>query len=675
VNITGNDPELVTLTTPASGEASVNFDTAASNPSNGYYVISDIEEVGNIDTTAAAYNDGDSFVFGSPSVDAGLLPYTLNIETPDRSQATNASETGTFVTDDADVDGEVAGVAGDSVPNSVSDTDNDGDIIDEVNNDQSDWTQDFNTDTSNIDTPTANVDRLYRINATVTDALGTPLNNSDYSDIRVDFDGSVDPTSGGNPTGDNAKFEMVNGPDVAPMTDDGILALGDGNSAGLSSSSTNDEVAINNEDGTFQYDIEVESAGDDGVYTPVFETEAQANVAADPTGKSDASQSPTIRNPVVNVFGENGGELPVSQTSDNQILANDLPNQLRVEAFPADADGFVLPSGIQYSLAGSFAENQVSTSTQNINNVETSQLATEGFDEGQIGFFQATPTGTGVGFASLRQGSSVGPVVRDQDGNRTLFDVLSTNRGLDLSLTPSNPTAQDDITVTATDDSTGDVVEDVTITVESPTDNTTTILTDEDGEAIIPSSFTDESGTYSIETRRAGYAGSTASFDVAGVPDPAEFEVSNVQPDGATVDEGADITVTADIENVGDQTGTQDVEFRLNATGEPLDGDAVVDNKTVNLDGGNTTTVSFDVTAPANNGTYDHGVFTNDDSATATLTVENQTDWTEVTGDGNLELGDLGTAIQEYQGNGEINGVTIELGDLGSLINYYQNNN
>jgi hypothetical protein len=46
--------------------------------------------------------------------------------------------------------------------------------------------------------------------------------------------------------------------------------------------------------------------------------------------------------------------------------------------------------------------------------------------------------------------------------------------------------------------------------------------------------------------------------------------------------------------------------------------------------------------------------------------------WTEVTGDGNLELGDLGTAIQEYQANGEINGVTIELGDLGSLIQHYQ---
>jgi hypothetical protein len=46
--------------------------------------------------------------------------------------------------------------------------------------------------------------------------------------------------------------------------------------------------------------------------------------------------------------------------------------------------------------------------------------------------------------------------------------------------------------------------------------------------------------------------------------------------------------------------------------------------------------------------------------------------WTEVTGDGTLTLGDLGTAIQEYQGNGQVNGVDISLGDLGSLIQEYQ---
>jgi subtilisin family serine protease len=46
--------------------------------------------------------------------------------------------------------------------------------------------------------------------------------------------------------------------------------------------------------------------------------------------------------------------------------------------------------------------------------------------------------------------------------------------------------------------------------------------------------------------------------------------------------------------------------------------------------------------------------------------------WMAVTGDGTLTLGDLGTAIQEYQDNGQVNGVNISLGDLGSLIQEYQ---
>jgi hypothetical protein len=73
----------------------------------------------------------------------------------------------------------------------------------------------------------------------------------------------------------------------------------------------------------------------------------------------------------------------------------------------------------------------------------------------------------------------------------------------------------------------------------------------------------------------------------------------------------------------------------------------------------------------------------NKQSATSTFTVsdlesspvEGVSDelWTEVTRDGTLSLGDLGTAIQEYRGNGQVNGVDISLGDLGSLIQEYQN--
>ena len=302
---------------------------------------------------------------------------------------------------------------------------------------------------------------------------------------------------------------MVADDDVSLSNDDGD------DQPDSSATTTNDQVTINNQNGTFQFDIEVEQAGNDGVYTPVFEVEAQADTTADPAGKSVASQSPTVQNPVVNVYGQNGGELPVSESSNNQILANDLSNQLRVEAFPADEDGFVLPDGLAFGLAGTFAEDNVGTSTQNINDAQTSQLATDGFEEGQIGFFQATPTGTGVGFANLQFG---GAIVRDTSGNPVRFDVLSTNRQIGLSVSPSNPTASNNVTITATDQSTFDTVDAVSVTVESPQGDAITVLTDDQGEAVHPASFLDEAGSYTVNTRRAGYADATASFTVDDVP-------------------------------------------------------------------------------------------------------------------------------------------------------------
>jgi hypothetical protein len=107
----------------------------------------------------------------------------------------------------------------------------------------------------------------------------------------------------------------------------------------------------------------------------------------------------------------------------------------------------------------------------------------------------------------------------------------------------------------------------------------------------------------------------------------------------------------------------------------------------ITLGAGNSTTKTRTVATFAGDaGRYTVKVGSEDDNATAVLTVENQADqtftspidgvsdefWTEVTGDGTLKLGELGTAIQEYQDNGEINGVTIELSNLGSLIQYYQ---
>nr|AKY04351.1 cell surface adhesin [uncultured haloarchaeon] len=107
---------------------------------------------------------------------------------------------------------------------------------------------------------------------------------------------------------------------------------------------------------------------------------------------------------------------------------------------------------------------------------------------------------------------------------------------------------------------------------------------------------------------------------------PANFEVSNVTPDGVNVTAGDNITVNADIENVGGQQATQSVEFRIVAT----DGNTSIDNasatrsQNVTLNASANDTVTFEnvSTDGLTAGDFTHGVFSENDSATATITVE-----------------------------------------------------
>jgi|AntRauTorcE11897_2_1112592.scaffolds.fasta_scaffold00010_123 PKD repeat protein len=108
-------------------------------------------------------------------------------------------------------------------------------------------------------------------------------------------------------------------------------------------------------------------------------------------------------------------------------------------------------------------------------------------------------------------------------------------------------------------------------------------------------------------------------------PDPANFQVSNLNaPDSAT--QGDAIDVAADISNAGEQEATRTVEFRLDVEDDGFgdDDDDVVISEDVQLDPGESTTVTFsDIdTSGLDAGDFEHGVFTDDDSETATLSVE-----------------------------------------------------
>ena len=97
---------------------------------------------------------------------------------------------------------------------------------------------------------------------------------------------------------------------------------------------------------------------------------------------------------------------------------------------------------------------------------------------------------------------------------------------------------------------------------------------------------------------------------------PAEFTVSELDPVDVTVTRGDLIDVSAAIENVGDVSDTQIVDFRI-------DDDAVTEQE-LELDGGESAQVTFEEidTGELEPGEYEHGIFTEDDSATGILTVE-----------------------------------------------------
>jgi PGF-CTERM protein len=99
------------------------------------------------------------------------------------------------------------------------------------------------------------------------------------------------------------------------------------------------------------------------------------------------------------------------------------------------------------------------------------------------------------------------------------------------------------------------------------------------------------------------------------------FTVSELTPEDAEVTQGDEITVSATITTDTFLQQTQDVEFRI-------DGETVATQE-VTLSNDDSTTVEFTgINTSELDGEYEHGVFTDDDSQTGTLTVATPDDGT-----------------------------------------------
>lgn len=638
-----------------SQQLQIAFDDAASDPANGTYVISDIDRaVGgtNVDSTDAAIEDDDSFVINSPptQTDAAPQQFQLVVETPDRSQKTT-TDTGVLEAADAQVNGEVVGVTGNNVPNATT-------SFGGLSHDQTDT---FNSNFSDINTTTIGISRTYRVNATVTTALGTPLNGSEFNQVRVDSTGAV---------GGNINYDTVSGT----------------NGVSVQSST---EVEINNEDGFFQFDYEPTADTDnDGVLSPSFEVEAQTNVGNTPTGQTDTTGTPPGQNPIVEVYDRSGAELPTSDDGD-EILAQDVENRLRVEAFPASENDFVLPDGQAFGFDDPKAENTAGTTT-----TLSGDVVTGDYEQGQLGFIRVTPTGTGnaiLGLTNNIQGAgSPGTIVRDTDGNLVHFDVLSSNLQVDITLSASSVEAGETVTVTLTQRATGQTLPANTrVSLVNP-DGTqvTTALTNADGEAelAVPANAS-TSGTFTVETRPAGYEPNSVDLSVTTPEAPAtvtfddvtvQNNTTTVTVDSVTLDDGGFVVIHDS--NISSDGAIPSV-IGASAYLEP----GTTENVTVELERpitSNETLIAmahrdtngnevfdFETSGGANDTPYTFGGQAITDSASITVSAtggdDDVAEQYDSNNDGQINIGEVRTAINDFAAG------NLGINEVRTLINYW----
>jgi hypothetical protein len=224
--------------------------------------------------------------------------------------------------------------------------------------------------------------------------------------------------------------------------------------------------------------------------------------------------------------------------------------------------------------------------------------------------------------------------VEANDGTASDTDTVEvTVQPAEPTNTPPSADAGSDQTVTAGDtvtlDGSGSSDADGSVAGYAWTESSETGVTLSDASAAQPT-FTapdvSSATTLEFDLTVTDDDGATATDTVVVTvqpPEAANFQVSNLQAPGSAT-QGDTIDVSADVENTGGQTATKSVEFRVDtdADGSIADESAVA-SQDVELAAGASTTVSFeDVgTGGLPVGTLTHGVATDDDSATAQITV------------------------------------------------------
>ncbi|MCL9812289.1 carboxypeptidase regulatory-like domain-containing protein [Natranaeroarchaeum aerophilus] len=207
------------------------------------------------------------------------------------------------------------------------------------------------------------------------------------------------------------------------------------------------------------------------------------------------------------------------------------------------------------------------------------------------------------------------PDYEEVDSSSLSLAANADKTGVDVALTPKPGVIEGQII-----DGAGEPLANATAQVTGEEMIALDAKTDADGTY----SFAVPRGEYTAKTTKQAYESDTTTLtvgpnetvahDVTIVQLPVYFDVIGFEAPDA-VEQGDTIDIAADVDNLGAETGTMNVEYRF-------DGETV-DTTELTLDAGakETTALSYAIPDDTETGEYDHGVHANT-SATGTITVQ-----------------------------------------------------
>ncbi|KXB07115.1 hypothetical protein AKJ54_00725 [candidate division MSBL1 archaeon SCGC-AAA382K21] len=132
------------------------------------------------------------------------------------------------------------------------------------------------------------------------------------------------------------------------------------------------------------------------------------------------------------------------------------------------------------------------------------------------------------------------------------------------------------------------------------------------------------------------------------VLEPAEFEVSNLSVNSSQVEPGEPVTVSIDVTNTGDLSGDYTIELKIDGTME--------NSKTVTVDGGKNTTVSFTIEKET--------------SKTYSVEVGNLSQSFEILAPAEFELSNLQVSPSEVGAGGAVE-ISVDVQNVGEITGEY----